>query len=252
MMERRHFLKNEQPILVSMVQGQTPERIEELMRLSLAEGAEAFGMQFCQLPKEYRKPEIYRALFSKASPLPVYVTNYRVRENEGKSDETLAEELVQLAECGATLCDMMGDYFDPTPGEWTVNPAAAEKQMALVERLHAAGAEVLMSSHIRKLTPAERVLEIALGQEARGADICKIVVDSPTMEDQLENMRIIHLLKNTLKIPFLFLSGGECHLLRRVSGSLGCCMYLCVHEYDALATKVQPLLRDVKAIRDHL
>jgi hypothetical protein len=28
-------------------------------------------------------------------------------------------------------------------------------------------------------------------------------------------------------------------------------MYLCVHEHDELATKVQPLLCDVKAIRDH-
>ena len=43
---------------------------------------------------------------------PLYVTNYRIAKNEGKTDEQLAEELLEAAECGADLCDMMGDYFD--------------------------------------------------------------------------------------------------------------------------------------------
>ena len=54
-------------------------------------------------------------------------------------------------------------------------------------------------------------------------------------------------LKEKLDIPFLFLAGGECHILRRIGGELGCCTYLCVHEYDELATPVQPLLKNVKA-----
>ena len=70
------------------------------------------------------------------------------------------------------------------------------------------------------------------------------------MEQQLENLKIINMLKENLKIPFLFLCGGECRILRRIGGELGCCMYLCVHEYDALATPQQPLLKDVKIIRD--
>ena len=32
---------------------------------------------------------------------------------------------------------------------------------------------------------------------------------------------------------------------------LGCIMYLCVTEYDELATKSQPLLADVRAVRQH-
>ena len=109
---------------------------------------------------------------------------------------------------------------------------------------------MLMSSHILKFTPAERVLEIALEHQRRGADICKIVTGAETTAQQIENLRIINLLKENLKIPFLFLSGGECRVLRRIGGALGCCMYLCVHEYDEYATKSQPLLRDVKSIRD--
>lgn len=72
------------------------------------------------------------------------------------------------------------------------------------------------------------------------------------MEQQLENLKIINLLKENLKIKFLFLAGGECRILRRIGGELGCCMYLCVHEHDEIATPVQPLLKPLKAIRDNM
>jgi 3-dehydroquinate dehydratase len=146
----------------------------------------------------------------------------------------------------------MGDYFDACEGELTMNEEAVQKQMKLIDELHKRGAEVLMSSHVLKFTPAERVLEIAREHERRGADICKIVTGAENTEQQIENLRIINLLKENLKIPFLFLAGGECRILRRIGGSLGCCMYLCVHEYDELATKSQPLLRDMKTLRELL
>lgn len=246
------FLKYEKPLLTVMVQAKTPERIKELIDKSLPEGAEAFGMQLEKLLPEYRTPETYRELFSYAPGKPVYVTNYRKTQNEGKSDEVLASELLELAENGATLCDMMGDYFDPQPGELTRDEAAVKKQMQLIDELHKKGAEVLMSSHVFKFIPAEEVLSIALEHEKRGADICKIVTGAETMEQQIENMRILNLLKENLKIPFLFLANGECHIFRRIAGSLGNCMSLCVYEYDELATKSQPLIKNMKAIRDNM
>ena len=233
-----------------MVQADNPDRIKELIRLSLPVGAEAFGMQFCRMKAEYRNKDIYRELFEFAKPYPVYVTNYRDGENKGKSDDTLAAELLELADCGATLCDVMGDYFDRTEGELTMNGEAVQKQMKLIDELHKRGAEVLMSSHVLKYTPAERVLEIAREHQKRGADICKIVTRADDMEQQIENLRIITLLKKELKIPFLFLCGGECRILRRIGAKVGSCMTLCVHEYDALATHSQPLLRDVKKIKE--
>ena len=251
-MKKPTFLQYEKPLLTCMVQADDPDRIEALIDVSLPEGAEAFGMQFCKMKSEYRNPTTYKRLFEKANPLPVYVTNYRSGENKGKTDEALAEALLELAECGATLCDVMGDYFDPCEGELTMDAEAIEKQMKLIDALHQRGAEVLMSSHVLKFTPAERVLEIALEHQRRGADICKIVTGAKTMEEQIENMRIVRLLKEHLQIPFLFLAGGESRILRCIGGALGCCMYLCVHEHDDFATKTQPLLRDVKSIRDHL
>ena len=246
------FLTYEKPLLTVMVQASCPKRVKELMDKARPEGAEAFGMQFCRMKEEYRREDIYRELFAYARGMAVYVTNYRSGENEGKTDEQLAEELLALAECGATLCDVVGDFFDRQPDELARKEAAVKKQMTLVDELHKRGAEVLMSSHVLKFTPAERVLEIAMEHQRRGADICKIVTGADTMEQQLENLKIIHMLKEKLKIRFLFLSGGECRILRRIGGELGCCMYLCVAEHDALATPAQPLLRDVKAIRDHM
>ena len=246
------FLKFEKPILTCMVQADNPDRIKELIDLSLPLGAEAFGMQFCKMKAEYRNKETYKDLFSYSSK-PTYVTNYREHlSNKGKLDETLAAELLELAECGATLCDVMGDYFDACDGELTMNDEAVKKQMALIDELHKRGAEVLMSSHVLKFTPALRVLEIALEHQRRGADICKIVTRADTMAQQIENLRIIDLLRQNLKIPFLFLCGGECRILRRIGGNIGNCMTLCVHEYDELATKSQPLLSEIKKLRDIL
>jgi 3-dehydroquinate dehydratase type I len=252
-MKSKTFLTYERPLLTCMVQADNPDRIKELIDLSRPEGAEAFGMQFCKMKEEYRNKKTYRELFEYASPLPVYVTNYRNHlSNAGKSDDVLAAELVELAECGATLCDVMGDYFDLCEGELTMDEEAVKKQMKLIDELHKRGAEVLMSSHVLKFTPAERVLEIALEHQRRGADICKIVTGADNMAQQIENLRIINLLKENLKIPFLFLSGGECHIMRRIGATLGSCMSLCVHEYDKHATKAQPLLHDIKIIRDIL
>ena len=248
-MARAPFLHTEKPLLVCMVQADNPKRIKELIDRAIPEGAEAFGMQLCRMKPEYTSEQALRELFAYTGDKPVYVTNYRNGYNEGKSDEEIAKGLLRLAECGATLCDVVGDLFDKQSDELARDEAAIKKQMELIDALHKRGAEVLMSSHTKKATPAERVLEIALEQERRGADICKIVTIASNTREEIENLRVINLLKENLRIPFLFLCGGECHVLRRVGHALGNCMTLCVHEYDDLATKSQPLLRDMAAIR---
>ena len=59
-------------------------------------------------------------------------------------------------------------------------------------------------------------------------------------------------LKKELGAPFLFLSGGECSIHRRLGMKLGCCMSLCVYEHYAGSTPSQPLLRIAKTIRDDM
>ena len=215
-MNKQSFFNSDKATLTVMVQANNPDRIKKLMDKSIPEGAEAFGIQFEQLESRYKTNKIYKELFAYAKDKPLYVTNYRLARNEGKTDEQLAEELLELADNGADLCDMMGDYFDKQPGEMTYDETAVKKQKALIEDLHKKGAKVLMSSHILKFTPADKVLKIALEHQSRGADISKIVVGAENREEELENLKIIDMLKRELSIPFLLLSSCECRILRRI------------------------------------
>jgi hypothetical protein len=76
-MKKRTFLNYDKPIITSMVQADNPDRIEYLVKGSVADGAEALGMQFCRMKSEYRRREVYERLFN-LTDLPIYVTNYRV------------------------------------------------------------------------------------------------------------------------------------------------------------------------------
>ncbi len=244
------FLCKADPMLTVMLQCETPEVAIGRIRNANCLGADAYGLQVETLKPEYHNPETYQRIFREMKGRPSYVTYYRYQTNKGKTDEELAEGLVTLAKSGATLCDVMGDYYCRHPEELTDDKTAIQKQMELIDRIHSEGAEVLMSSHICKFTPAERVLEVALEQKHRGADIIKIVTSAETMEQQIENLRIHDLLKRELGAPFLFLSSGECKLHRRLGIHLGCCMSLCVYEHDALSTATQPLLSTMKTVRD--
>lgn len=239
-------------MLTVILQCETPETAIGRIRNANHLGADAYGLQVESLKPEYQNPAVYKKIFSEGKGRPFYVTYYRGKHNTGKTDEELAEGLVTLAESGAVLCDVIGDMFCKHPEELTDNEEAIQKQMALIDKLHGMGAQVLMSSHIRGFRPAERVLEIALEQKRRGADIIKIVTGATSMEQQIENLRITDLLKRELGAPFLFLSNGECSIHRRLGTKLGCCMALCVYEHDAQSTATQPLLSTMKTIRDNL
>jgi len=248
----KSFLNNETPLLTVMLQCKTPETAIGRIRNANCLGADAYGLQVESLKPEYHNPDTYKKLFLEMKGKPCYVTNYRGANNSGKSDDELAKGLVTLASSGATLCDVMGDMFCKHPEELTDNEDAIQKQITLINKLHSLGAQVLMSSHLYKFAPAKRVLEIAFEQKRRGADIIKIVTAADDMEQQIENLRITNLLKQELGAPFLFLSGGECTLHRRLGIKLGCCMALCVYEHDALSTAAQPLLQNMKIIRDSI
>ncbi len=249
---RGKFLKKQDPMLTVMLQCETPDVAIGRIRNANGLGADAYGLQVETLNLEYHNPETYQRIFNEMKGRPSYVTYYRYTANQGKTDEELAEGLITLAKSGATLCDVMGDYFCRHPEELTEDKTAIKKQMELIDRIHSEGAEVLMSSHICKYTPAERVLEVALEQKRRGADIIKIVTAAQTMEQQIENLRITDLLKRELGAPFLFLTSGECTIQRRLGIRLGCCMALCVYEHDILSTPTQPLLQTMKKVRDEM
>ena len=143
---KKTFLEYEKPLLTVMLQCKTPEVAIGRIRKSLELGGEAFGLQTeCLLP-EYRNPETYKRIFAEMQDKPVYVTNYRRPKDNPPSDEEIAEGLLTLAECGATLCDVMGDMFCRHPEEMTDDPEAIKKQMQLIEELHKKAIKALQST----------------------------------------------------------------------------------------------------------
>ena len=246
------FLGHSRPLLVDMIIVDNPTQAVNNIRNAIFDGAEAFGMQMERLRPEYRTEDILKKLTAYMGERPFYLTNYRGAYNKEMTEEARMDELMLGIKCGATLVDLTGDTFDPTPGEMTYNKIAIDKQKAQIEKFHEAGAEVLMSSHIFKYMEPEKVVELALEQQSRGVDIAKFVTGTETEEQLWNNLNTIKLLKQELKIPFLFLSNGPWCKMHRVLGPyFGVCMWLCVQEYDALSSRDQPLLRSMKQIVDN-
>ncbi len=249
----KSFLNANEPFVTEMIQVKTTIQAKTRIQNAIADGATAIGIQLQTMEKQYRTENDLRELFALTGNKPLYVTNYRSGENKGMSDDELMNGLLTALDCGATLVDVMGDTFDPSPEELTNDKAAIDKQMRFIDEIHKRGGEVLMSSHIYSFRNAERVLEIAKEQEKRGADIVKIVTGADTQEEELENLEICNLLKQELKVPFLFLSGGKYSKLHRNIGpALGVCMWLCFREYDEFTYPGPPLLKNVLKIKKGL
>ncbi len=239
------------PMITVMTQARTPERILELMEKGIAGGADAFGIQVEQLAREYRTEAVFQEIFAKAGGRPVYVTNYRNNENTGRTEEALAEELLQIADWGGDIFDVCGDMFCPVAEQITYDKEAIEKQKQLISALKAKGKKVLMSSHTGLVMSYEDIYGMICEQKSRGADIAKIVSVSKTAEDESECLETSSRLAKEHISDFLFLTSGEfCRTHRRVAPLIVGGFFLCVAEHDALATAAQPLLCDVKTIVD--
>lgn len=252
------FLNQSRPLITGMILKSTADEVRFAVKNSIYDGADALGIQLEHLLAEQRTEENYKKIFAACAGRPIYITNYRGRNNSDLADGELAEELLKALGCGATLGDVPGSWFDPDSAmgkelELTTKPDAVDKQKRVIERIHEMGKEALMSSHILKFTPAETVLEVAHEQVKRGADVVKIVAAGNSDEEQVENLRITALLKKELDVPFLFLSGGTHSKIHRMIGpQLGCVTYLAVREHDGCAVPTQPTIRAAKAVRDNL
>ena len=250
---KKSFLNTNTPFITEMVQVPTAKQAELKIRNAIADGATAIGFQMQVLEKQFRTEEILTSIFDVAEDKPIYFTNYRSGLNTGMCDDELMNGLFLGLKCGATLVDVMGDTFCPALEELTTNEEAIKKQMQFIDEIHKKGGEVLMSSHVYEFRPAERVLEMAVEQQRRGADIVKIVTGANTQEEELKNLDICRLLKQELKVPFLFLSGGKYSYLHRTIGpALGVNMWLCFREYDETTYPGPPLLSNVLKIKQGL
>lgn len=252
-MKKASFLNHDRPLLCAMVQDETPDDMICTIMDSLYDGAEAFGIQLCNLRPEYRTEETLRKIFSYCEGKPIYITSYRGKYNKELSEEERMDFLLMGLRAGATLCDIPGDTFAPCKEQMTFESEAVEKQKELIREIHELGGEVLISSHTGRFYTEDEVSALANAQIERGADVVKIVTVANSEEEQMIGLSAITRLKKETDRPFLFLVGGSHNrLIRQIGPALGVCMYLCVQRYHPVTTKSQPLIRSVKAIRDNM
>lgn len=247
------FFDYERPLLCAMIHPQNPTDAIQKIKASLADGAEAFGFQMEKLEHEYRNEATIRQIFEACEGRPIYATSYRGGHNVGFTDEQCAEFLLFLLDCGATLCDVMGDMFDRSPYyELTKDPEAIRKQKKLIDEIHRRGGKVLMSCHTHKDLSIEESLMIAKEQASRGADVLKIVNKAESTASLPKHIETIQTILSQTDKKLLYLLGGEGTLIRYIGANFGVCMYLCVAYHGPLDTKGQPLLKQAKAIRDNI
>ena len=241
------FLQKNRPPLTAMLKSGTPEGILSAIEAMFGQGPDAFGVHIAQMKPEERRAENYKKIFSAMRGKPAYVTNYIRGNSVPHTDEELTEELYVAVECGAKLIDVRCDLFDRQPDEYTFNETAIARQKKIIEKLHAMGAEVLMSTHIFHFVPSEEVLKIALSQQERGVDIVKIVTMANSEEELMDNLKTTVTLKEKLSVPSLFLCNGtHCKKHRILGPVLGSDMFLAVE--NSRTEDNQPTLKRAKEI----
>ncbi len=115
----------------------------------------------------------------------------------------------------------------------------------------ASGKEILISSHTYRYLEQEDAARILFAQRERGADIAKLVTAAECGEELQSNMELSAKAAREFHFSHLFLCGGAyCKRHRRLAPFLNNGLFLCVVEYDDLATPVQPLLGDARQLMD--
>lgn len=240
------FIRSDNPLKTAMIQVKTADEAIAAIESGLKQGADAFGWQLECLNADQINQKTLENVFSAGCGMPFYVTNYKWASGGDKPEEQYFDELLLALKCGATLIDMPGDSFSPAPDQLTYDQQAIRKQIEFSQKVHDLGGELLISSHVPDFRSEDYVLGMAFEQKRRGADIAKIVTFSHDDEQLTDNLKTTVRLRETLGIPFLFLSGGEkCRLHRLAGPLLGACMWLCVAYRAPITTPPQPLLSDV-------
>ena len=251
-MGKRSFFNRQTPAVALLC---NPEGLNQAIALAMSaesDGADAVALELGQFALEDRTPEKFRALIQSV-PLPFMFIDYRNDRFLGADDEARQKFLLMGAEAGAEVIDVMGDLYDPSPLELTHDPAAIAKQKVLIERIHAAGAKVIMSSHMTTVErSAEEVLAHLREQSSRGADILKIVVGMDTEAAMLEGVRTLLLLHKELEKPFVFLGAGRYNrFIRYIGPTLGAAIEFAVHDYLPAMTYRQPTIRSFKGVLEN-
>ena len=152
------------------------------------------------------------------------------------------------------MIDIMGDLYDPSPLEITRHPDAIDRQRRLIDRIHALGAEVVMSSHLSCLPTTEQVAEHLRALRARGPDVVKIVTGGGDTEgERTEAPRTTLVQKREVGMPFIHFRNGRFSRTHRCFGpALGLSIAFAVYRCEPRYGMTPPTIRAMRAVLDNL
>ena len=249
---RPSFLRLRSPYLAAIVERATPEETVTSILNCERQGAEAFVVSLTSWERDrLTLAELSRVFHCTGRPMmPLCYRSGNLAAD--KMDDNARAELMLLAiDAGAAACDIMGDMYDPSPRERARDRQAIEKQKRLIGRIHAKGAEVLMSSHVQnEFLTGEEILEHLRDFVSRGADIPKIVVRADNEDELIEAFRTTVLLKKKLNAPFVHLCNGTYGRLQRyVAPALGAAL---TFGMENPVQGPQPILNSARNVLDEL
>lgn len=252
-MLKKSFFSRQDPAVTLLMRGGSIEEIIANARRGEFEGADAIAVELCDLPPELRTTDNFRHIMHEVR-LPFMFLLYRNDRWLKNDDDARQQYLLNAAEAGAELIDVMGDLFAPARRELAVDSQAIEKQKRLIGEIHARGAKVLMSSHMTDSLSAEEVLAHLREQSARGADVLKIVTGVNSEAELVEAIRTTMLLNRELDKPFLhFCNGSHARLHRFIGPKLGGTIVFAVCDYLSPGLVwTQPTIRAMKNVMQNI
>jgi len=126
---RPSFVNLPKPFIVCVLTETDPDGMIATIRNGESDGAQAFDLHLRSLELQYHnKNDLERII--KSSYCPTMTINYRSDDKwTGQSgDEERIESHLIAVEAGASACDIVADYYDPSPMEISYKPGVIDKQ----------------------------------------------------------------------------------------------------------------------------
>lgn len=272
---RKSFVKSGSPMLIGVIREETARAAIAAMRNCEYHGATALDLHLSCLKEEARTVESLRTIIS-ATRLPIMALNYNQTYDWTPiqtDEETRLNLLLRAVEAGAAAVDMQGYSYDlpsktafrqefknlgysflrDDPHEVVVDEAVIEKQKAFIQRVHDAGAEVILSTHTLVPMDCEQVVDLVMFLSQRGADMLKIVCPCENDDQLAECFKTMLTVKKIAPIPTHYHCSGKAGSLSRILNPiLGGHMIFCTDGYTVSSTFEQLDLQTARRVVDDL
>ena len=211
-------------------------------------------------------------------PIPVYTTARRrafmaaygldpTRLPDIDDDRRMRWQL-DLLTTGSVALDLELDTFAPEPSpppgsgealdlgatrgpacELTDDPRAIAAQRAVIGDAHDRGGDVIASCHTGTRQRADELIRIVETAADRGADLVKVVVPCPAIDDLFDLLRATARLTERRSLPFSIVGTGACGALSRYIGAhLGSGWFFARSPGDPSGFAEQPTAEDIGCV----